>query len=89
MTQPTSESSLRARGADTASTATPAADPPNPPDFTKDNLFTQLGRMAAAFWGTRERTKLLLLAVSLVAVVTATALMQIRLNAWNRPFYDA
>ncbi|MBV8144262.1 MAG: ABC transporter ATP-binding protein/permease [Gammaproteobacteria bacterium] len=80
---------MRARGADTASTATPAADPPNPPDFTKDNLFTQLGRMAAAFWGTRERTKLLLLAVSLVAVVTATALMQIRLNAWNRPFYDA
>ena len=45
--------------------------------------------MAAAFWASRERTQLLLLAAGLVVVVAATAYMQIRLNAWNRPFYDA
>ena len=33
--------------------------------------------------------KILLLGVALVVVVAATAFGQIRLNAWNRPFYDA
>jgi vitamin B12/bleomycin/antimicrobial peptide transport system ATP-binding/permease protein len=37
----------------------------------------------------RQRTKILLLGVALVAVIAATAFTQIRLNAWNRPFYDA
>ena len=45
--------------------------------------------MASAFWASRQRNKLLLLAAALVAVVGATAYAQIRLNAWNRPFYDA
>jgi putative ATP-binding cassette transporter len=56
---------------------------------TKDSLFTQVARMAAAFWASRERNQLLLLAVALVVVVAATAYMQIRLNAWNQPFYDS
>jgi putative ATP-binding cassette transporter len=60
-----------------------------PYDFTKDNLFAQIKRMAGAFWAARERNQLLLLCAGLVIVVAATAFMQIRLNAWNRPFYDA
>jgi len=45
--------------------------------------------MASAFWASRERNRLLMLAAALVAVIGATAYMQIRLNAWNQPFYDA
>jgi len=58
-------------------------------DFTKDSLFSQVARMSAAFWASRERNQLLMLAAGLVLVVAATAYMQIRLNAWNQPFYDA
>jgi ABC-type uncharacterized transport system fused permease/ATPase subunit len=36
-----------------------------------------------------QRTKIVLLGVALVAVIAATAFGQIRLNAWNQPFYDA
>ncbi len=45
--------------------------------------------MASAFWGSRQRNKLLGLAGALIAVVGATAYMQIRLNSWNAPFYNA
>jgi len=45
--------------------------------------------MSRTFWGARERNRLLLLGASLVAVLAATAYTQIRLNAWNKPFYDA
>ncbi len=45
--------------------------------------------MASAFWTSRQRNKLLMMAAALVAVVGATAYAQIRLNAWNRPFYNA
>jgi putative ATP-binding cassette transporter len=55
----------------------------------KDSLFSEMTRMSGAFWASRERNKLLVLAAALVAVTAATAYAQIRLNAWNRPFYDA
>ncbi len=45
--------------------------------------------MASAFWVSRQRNKLLGLAGALIVVVGATAYMQIRLNSWNRPFYNA
>ena len=45
--------------------------------------------MASAFWVSRQRNKLLGLAGALILVVGATAYMQIRLNSWNRPFYNA
>jgi vitamin B12/bleomycin/antimicrobial peptide transport system ATP-binding/permease protein len=45
--------------------------------------------MASAFWVSRQRNKLLALAGALIVVVGATAYMQIRLNSWNRPFYNA
>ena len=55
----------------------------------KDNLLSQVRRMTAAFLASPERNKLLMLAAGLVAVTAATAYAQIRLNAWNQPFYDA
>jgi vitamin B12/bleomycin/antimicrobial peptide transport system ATP-binding/permease protein len=53
------------------------------------SLFSDVIWMASAFWASRQRNKLLMLAAALVAVVGATAYMQIRLNSWNRPFYNA
>jgi putative ATP-binding cassette transporter len=74
MTEPPSES---LSGADNQGT------------LAKDSLFSEITRMTGAFWASRERNKLLMLAAALVAVTAATAYAQIRLNAWNRPFYDA
>jgi vitamin B12/bleomycin/antimicrobial peptide transport system ATP-binding/permease protein len=55
----------------------------------KDSLFSEIRRMHAVFWRSRERNQLLALGAGLVVVVAVTAFMQIRLNAWNRPFYDS
>src|ERR1700736_2606997 len=52
-------------------------------------LTPQVLMMFRAFLGSPQRTKLLLLVVAIVAVIGATAFGQIRLNAWNQPFYDA
>ncbi|QIG51081.1 hypothetical protein G5V57_27170 [Nordella sp. HKS 07] len=35
------------------------------------------------------RTRLLLLAIGIAIVISATAAAQLRLNAWNKPFYNA
>jgi putative ATP-binding cassette transporter len=45
--------------------------------------------MIAAVWASRQRNTIFFLAVALIAVVGATAYAQVRLNAWNEPFYDA
>jgi len=52
-------------------------------------FFSQFRTMASALWNSRDRTKIVLLGVALVAVVGATAYAQVRLNAWNQPFYNA
>jgi putative ATP-binding cassette transporter len=57
--------------------------------IAKNSLFSEIMRMGALFWRARERNQLLMLATGLVAVIAGTAFMQIRLNAWNQPFYDA
>jgi putative ATP-binding cassette transporter len=74
MAEQSSELSNRARGSDGQTLA---------------SLFSDFVWMASGFWASRERNKLLMLAGALIAVVGATAYMQIRLNAWNRPFYNA
>src|SRR5271166_2581087 len=56
---------------------------------TLGSLLSDFIWMASGFWASRQRNRLLMLAVALVVVVDATAYMQIRLNAWNRPFYNA
>ncbi len=45
--------------------------------------------MAKTFWYSPNRNRLLLLGSAVCAVVALTAFGQIKLNAWNKPFYDA
>ena len=45
--------------------------------------------MVRAFVASAQRTTLFMLGGATVVVVGATAYGQIRLNAWNKPFYDA
>jgi putative ATP-binding cassette transporter len=52
-------------------------------------LFSEIRRTAALYWASRERKRLLMLAAGIFIVIAATAHMQVRLNAWNQPFYDA
>jgi vitamin B12/bleomycin/antimicrobial peptide transport system ATP-binding/permease protein len=53
------------------------------------SLFSDVVWMASAFWVSRQRNKLLTLAGGLIVAVGGTAYMQMRLNSWNRPFYNA
>jgi putative ATP-binding cassette transporter len=62
----------------------PAATPPG-----AGNLAPQLVMMFRALMASPQRNKTLLLGVAIVAVIGVTAYGQIKLNAWNRPFYDA
>src|SRR5271166_5703328 len=52
-------------------------------------LSLQVRGMIAALWASRQRNTIVFLAVALIAVVGVTAYAQVRLNAWNEPFYDA
>jgi vitamin B12/bleomycin/antimicrobial peptide transport system ATP-binding/permease protein len=54
-----------------------------------DRLRAQLTTMFRAFMDSAERSELVMLFAAVVLVVSATAYGQIRLNAWNKPFYDA
>jgi vitamin B12/bleomycin/antimicrobial peptide transport system ATP-binding/permease protein len=89
MTQPPSESTAAPRGAPVPAAEVRTAEALAAAALTKDSLFTEVARLAAAFWASRERNQLLMLAAGLIAVVASTAFVQIRLNAWNQPFYDA
>ena len=63
---------------------------PTAPMVSYDESVThQLGVLARAVNRTPGRTRLYLLAGGMVLVIVATAAMQVRLNAWNQPFYDA
>jgi vitamin B12/bleomycin/antimicrobial peptide transport system ATP-binding/permease protein len=55
----------------------------------KDHLAPQVWMMVETFWASPGRNKLMLLGAGLCVVVSLTAWAQIRLNAWNKPFYDA
>ena len=54
-----------------------------------DGVVLQILGMIAALWASRQRNKTIMLFIALVGVVGATAYSQIKLNAWNQPFYDA
>jgi putative ATP-binding cassette transporter len=60
-----------------------------PAQIFDERVFVQLSALARAVNRTHGRMVLYGLAVSIVVVVIATAAMQVRLNAWNQPFYDA
>jgi vitamin B12/bleomycin/antimicrobial peptide transport system ATP-binding/permease protein len=65
------------------------AEIPGVPARARDGFYAQFMGMVAALWTSRQRNKLILLAVALIAVVGTTAFAQLRLNAWNGPFYNA
>jgi ABC-type uncharacterized transport system fused permease/ATPase subunit len=67
----------------------PAAGPRDEDLTIRNSLFVDFARMAAGFWASRERNRLMMLAAALIMVISATAYAQIRLNAWSKPFYDA
>ncbi|TMJ35516.1 MAG: ABC transporter ATP-binding protein/permease [Alphaproteobacteria bacterium] len=52
-------------------------------------LVPQLSMMIRALFASPVRNVLFLLGFSLVTVILVSAYGQIRLNSWNRPFYDA
>lgn len=52
-------------------------------------LLSEVRRMGSVIWRSTDRNRLLLLCAALILVIAGTAFMQIRLNAWNQPFYDA
>lgn len=54
-----------------------------------DRLGHQFGVLFRAVNQTPGRGRLYLLAGAILVVIVATAVMQVRLNAWNQPFYDA
>jgi vitamin B12/bleomycin/antimicrobial peptide transport system ATP-binding/permease protein len=54
-----------------------------------NRLSGQLGAIVDALRGSPERLRLLLLSIGLMFVIGITALAQVRLNAWNKPFYDS
>jgi putative ATP-binding cassette transporter len=56
---------------------------------TLSSLLSDFIWMASGFWASPQRNKLVMLAGALIVVVGGTAYMQIRLNSWNRPFYNA
>ena len=45
--------------------------------------------ITSAFWNSGKRNRLLILTGALVIIISLTAYLQIRLNAWFQPFYDA
>ena len=71
----------------TAENAAPSAG--NGAKPAEDSLVLQLIGMTAALWASHQRGKVIALLLALAAVVGASALTQILLNAWNQPFYDA
>jgi len=54
-----------------------------------ESVTHQVSVLVRAVNRTPGRTRLYALAGGIVLVIVATAAMQVRLNAWNRPFYDA
>ena len=59
------------------------------PAPAKESFLSQVSGMVTALWTSHERNAILLLSAALVAVVGATAYAQVRLNAWNQPFYNS
>ena len=60
-----------------------------PSESANSGLVPQLEMMARALWASPVRNTLFLFSGCMFFVVAATAYGQIRLNNWNKPFYDA
>ncbi|MGQ0619828.1 MAG: ABC transporter ATP-binding protein/permease [Panacagrimonas sp.] len=60
-----------------------------PADAPPAGVGRQIGTMLRALRGSPVARTLLLLIVAIVVVILATSYGQIRLNSWNKPFFDA
>jgi putative ATP-binding cassette transporter len=71
----------------------PSADTaPSPAQETataEARLVSQLDMMIRALWASPPRNAIIVLTAVATTVVVLTAYAQVRLNRWNRPFYDA
>jgi putative ATP-binding cassette transporter len=66
--------------------------PSTPPEVDEGaplGFLRQLGQMRRALVGSPVGGTLVLLSVAIFVILVATAYSQIRLNGWNKPFYDA
>ena len=59
------------------------------PAFNPPEAVSQVRALFSALAGSHGKKKLILLAAGLVVVIGATVIAQLRLNDWNRPFFDA
>lgn len=71
------------------STESSGSSTPDAADGAQAKLIPQMWMMFRALLASPVRNTLFALAGALVTVVVLTAYGQVRLNAWNRPFYDA
>src|SRR5262249_18670189 len=70
---------------DTSSAASrpPAGGPALP------RLTGEFRTVLRSLWKSEARMRVLVLAIGIAVVIVVTAVTQVRLNAWNQPFYDA
>lgn len=61
----------------------------DPEEIAQSGLIPQMGMVTRALWASPVRNALLTLVTALFLIIAATAYGQIRLNSWNKPFYDA
>jgi len=66
-----------------------AESPTEDPEAANLGLIRELAMMTRAIFASPVGKALVLLAITVVLVIIATAYGQIRLNRWNKPFYDA
>ncbi len=64
---------------------------PSPPaePVVATGVVAQVGELLGALRASAVRGRLAVLGGAIVVVIAITAYMQIRLNSWNQPFYDA
>jgi putative ATP-binding cassette transporter len=80
----TTAAAITAAAADKAAVDEAAAD-----EARAAGLGPQMAMMMRALRGSPVARTLVILVVSIIVVVVVTAYGQIRLNRWNKPFYDA
>jgi putative ATP-binding cassette transporter len=62
---------------------------PGPDDELHSGLIAQVVLLSRALFASRVGRALATLSISVFIIIAATAYWQIRLNSWNKPFYDA
>ena len=66
-----------------------AISPADPADPPAASLLAQIGMILRVLSASPVGSTLILLVLAVFGIIAATAYGQVRLNAWNKPFYDA